>query len=238
MLTPIDIREKEFEKGRGYTREVRTFLSKVAGEYEVLYSKNAEMTDRISQLEAKLANYEKIENTMKNALVLAQKTADSTIEAANKEAENILLNARIKAEKLYIENVDKNNRIKIANKSLLDRFENYKKLVIDQINQQLEILSNIEVNFEPDDVKINNETIEHDIPDLNDLSDYRNDSDLTDEYLDEDYLDDGYIDDDNLDDSSYYDYEDSYDDYPEYDDLDDLENLDDFEIYEDNKNKK
>ena len=84
MLTPIDIREKEFEKGRGYTREVRTFLSKVAGEYEVLYSKNAEMTDRISQLEAKLANYEKIENTMKNALVLAQKTADSTIEAAKK----------------------------------------------------------------------------------------------------------------------------------------------------------
>lgn len=78
-------------------------------------------------MESLLANYKNIEDTMKNALVLAQKTADSTIEAAKKETENILINARMEANNLHVESIDKNNRIKLANKTLLDRFETYKK---------------------------------------------------------------------------------------------------------------
>lgn len=218
MLTPIDIREKEFDKGRGYTREVRTFLSKVAGEYEVLYSKNAELTDRISQLEALLSNYQKIEESMNNALVMAQKTADNKIDTANKEAEAILNNAKIKAEKLWIESLDKNNRIKLANKALLDRYEIYKKQLSDILAQQLEIINNIEINFNPEDTNV-------DLDDLDSKIDNDNYSSVVDNDDSSEYLDDDYSDYDDLDDLE------NLDGYEDFDDFDD--ELDDFDLYDD-----
>lgn len=168
MLTPIDIRDKEFDKGRNYTREVREFLLKVSSEYEVIYSKNVELNDRLEHMEALLANYKNIEETMKNALVLAQKTADSTIEAAHKEAENILMNARMEANKLYVESIDKNNRVKIANKAIYDRFNTYKKLCLDVVQQHMELINSIDINIDDEDINVKPQEIIDEV--INDIS--------------------------------------------------------------------
>lgn len=235
MLTPIDIREKEFEKGRNYTREVREFLIKVASEYEVIYSKNVELSDKIEQMESLLSNYKNIEETMKNALVLAQKTADSTIEAANKEAENILINAKMQADKLHVESLDKNNRIKLANKTLFDRFETYKKMCSDVLNQHLEMINLIEVKFNDDDINVAIDDIDYDneIIETEDISSTDNTNvDNYDEYLDEDF-DEEF---DDLTDEDYdaiYDELDELNDFDEYDDYID-ENFDS-EYEDDNK---
>lgn len=95
MITPMDIHNKEFEKGfRGYdTDAVDAFLSELVHDYEVLYRDNREMTDKIEQLEKRLAQYEQMEETMNNTLVLAQETGESVKSAARKEADLIIQEA-------------------------------------------------------------------------------------------------------------------------------------------------
>ena len=95
MITPMDIHNKEFEKGfRGYdTDAVDAFMTELVHDYEVLYRENREMTDKIEQLEKRLAQYEQMEATMNNTLVLAQETGENVKQAARKEADLILQEA-------------------------------------------------------------------------------------------------------------------------------------------------
>lgn len=52
-LTPIDIQNKVFRKGvRGYnTEEVDKFLEDLSKDFEVLYTENFELRDKVSRLE-------------------------------------------------------------------------------------------------------------------------------------------------------------------------------------------
>lgn len=95
MITPMDIHNKEFETGfRGYDKEaVNAFMAELVHDYETLYRDNREMTDKIEQLEKRIAQYEKMEATMNDALVLAQETGDNVKNSARKEADLIIQEA-------------------------------------------------------------------------------------------------------------------------------------------------
>lgn len=92
MITPMDIHNKEFETGfRGYDKEaVNAFMAELVHDYETLYRDNREMTDKIEQLEKRIAQYEKMEATMNDALVLAQETGENVKNSARKEADLII----------------------------------------------------------------------------------------------------------------------------------------------------
>lgn len=95
MITPMDIHNKEFETGfRGYDKEaVNAFMAELVHDYETLYRDNREMTDKIKQLEKRIAQYEKMEATMNDALVLAQETGENVKNSARKEADLIIQEA-------------------------------------------------------------------------------------------------------------------------------------------------
>ena len=95
MITPMDIHNKEFETGfRGYDQEaVNAFMAELVHDYETLYRDNREMTDKIEQLEKRIAQYEKMEATMNDALVLAQETGENVKNSARKEADLIIQEA-------------------------------------------------------------------------------------------------------------------------------------------------
>lgn len=95
MITPMDIHNKEFETGfRGYDKEaVNAFMAELVHDYETLYRDNREMTDKIEQLEKRIAQYEKMEATMNDALVLAQETSENVKNSARKEADLIIQEA-------------------------------------------------------------------------------------------------------------------------------------------------
>lgn len=98
-LTPLDILHREFRRAfRGYhDGEVQEFLRQVSGDYEKLVGENARMKDEVETLKQRLAHYDRIEETMQNALVVAQKTAEETKHAADKRAELILADANQKS---------------------------------------------------------------------------------------------------------------------------------------------
>lgn len=124
-LTPMDIHNKEFSKAfRGYNEdEVDQFLDEIVEEFERLYKENIELKDRISALNDQISSYKAIENTLKETLITAQRTADEVGAAAQRKAELIIKEAEEKAHGI----------IERANMNIIDiqkEYENVKKQIL------------------------------------------------------------------------------------------------------------
>lgn len=90
-ITPVDIQNKEFERSfRGYdVEDVDEFLDRIAGDLEKLIRENMELKEQVGNLIEKNKNYQKLEETMHNAIVVAQETADEVKLTAKREADLI-----------------------------------------------------------------------------------------------------------------------------------------------------
>jgi cell division initiation protein len=102
-LTPLDIHNREFRRSfRGYDEdEVDEFLDLIVAEFERLMRDNDELRSKLAELESRIQHYRGLEETLKNSIVLAQKTADQVREAANKEADSIKEKALLEAERIH-----------------------------------------------------------------------------------------------------------------------------------------
>ncbi|MBR4173381.1 MAG: DivIVA domain-containing protein [Clostridia bacterium] len=103
MLTPIDIQRQDFEvKLRGYNAdEVDDFLDLVGKDYEKLYKDNAELREEIKHLNASLEQYKKMEETLKQSIVLAQTAAEDIKKNAAEKASVIMNEAQTKSEGMH-----------------------------------------------------------------------------------------------------------------------------------------
>ncbi len=101
MITPMDIHNKTFSKGlRGYSEEeVNDFLRQIVTDYEQIYREHREMEEEMDQMKAKLANYEKISDTMTATLQLAKDTADNVKKNAKRNADILISNAKLEGQK-------------------------------------------------------------------------------------------------------------------------------------------
>ena len=101
-LTPMDIHNVDFAKSfRGYSvEEVDEFLERVAKDYESLSKENMELKDQIEQLKEKNQSYQKLEETMHNAIMVAQEAAEEVKSNANREAELIRKEAEKEAQRI------------------------------------------------------------------------------------------------------------------------------------------
>ena len=105
MITGMEIRNQQFgKKMRGYDpEEVRKFIVSLAQDYENLYSENVLLRENIQKVKYELDHYRKLEETMNNSLILAQKTAEMIKANAQKESEMILEESRKKiAETFFV----------------------------------------------------------------------------------------------------------------------------------------
>lgn len=99
MLTPDKIKEKSFQTtGRGSYRaeDVDSFLNEVSASYEQMFKENGDLIKKISLLAKKVEEYRADEESLKMALLNAQKLADKIVAEAKETAEQE--NADIKEE--------------------------------------------------------------------------------------------------------------------------------------------
>lgn len=99
MLTPDKIKEKSFQTtGRGSYRaeDVDNFLSEVTASYEQMFKENGDLIKKITLLAKKIEEYRADEESLKMALLNAQKLADKIVAEAKETAERD--NAEINAE--------------------------------------------------------------------------------------------------------------------------------------------
>lgn len=98
MFTPVELRGHQFKgKMGGYQKDdVDSFFSKVVGDYETLYSENQTLKEKSIKLEFEIARYRKLEESVNQTLVVAQKAAEDLKNQANKEADLTMRQARQK----------------------------------------------------------------------------------------------------------------------------------------------
>lgn len=103
MLTLNEIRNVNFRKANfgGYRAEdVEAFIDEVQLSYDTLLRENAELVKKLEVLAAKLEEYQSEEDSIRNALMNAQRVGDASLRDAKHKAEIILKDATIKAEKI------------------------------------------------------------------------------------------------------------------------------------------
>lgn len=124
MITPMDIRNKEFKKGfKGYKEdEVDEFLDKVIADYEKIYRENGELKDRISIDNERIESYNSMEKSLQNVLLIAQTTAEDIVANSRKKSEMIIKEAEEQGRRIV---EDANSNIIKVNRD----FEELKKEV-------------------------------------------------------------------------------------------------------------
>ncbi len=109
MLTANEIRNATFNKSMGgyKTTEVEAFLDQCADTVAALTSQKAELEKKLEILADKLVEYREEEDSIRTALLSAQRLGDTVVREANHKAGLILEDANIKAEKI-VETAQKN----------------------------------------------------------------------------------------------------------------------------------
>lgn len=104
-LSPLDILGKKFSvKLRGYpANEVHEYMAEIAGAMEGLMRERGELRQQVHRLEQELASFREREKALHEALVAAQRTAESTIESARDEGQRIIEDGHGLAERLVEE---------------------------------------------------------------------------------------------------------------------------------------
>ncbi len=152
MLTPVDIETVDFKKvALGYSQdEVDEFLDKVIVEFEVLYKENVKLTDKVEVLEEGIKYYKDLEETLKNSIVLAEKTAIETKNNANQRAEQIIKEAELRAAEVLQESNKKLYDLEYKVLGMKNRYDTFKAKLKLLLNTEIEILENSEkeIDFE------------------------------------------------------------------------------------------
>ncbi|MGN1161039.1 MAG: DivIVA domain-containing protein [Candidatus Fimenecus sp.] len=151
MLTPDRIKEKTFQTtGRGSYRadDVDSFLSEVSASYEQMFRENGDLIKKISILAKKVEEYRADEESLKLALLNAQKLADKIVAEAKETAEKENADVTAQTEKLRADAAAEAEELSAKAKRESDAIiESAKaeaeKIVAEANRQSNEILGNI-----------------------------------------------------------------------------------------------
>jgi cell division initiation protein len=98
--TPLDVRHKEFSNSlQGYAKkEVREFLMVVSDDLEEAERQSRSLHERIAQLEATVAELRQGEETLRLAIIEAQRFANNAKDTAKADAKGIVEKAQVDAQ--------------------------------------------------------------------------------------------------------------------------------------------
>ena len=101
-LTPLDIHHKEFRHSlRGYdVDEVDKFLDDVADEFERLFKENIDLSERLEAANTTVRQFQDQEQTIRNTMVAAQRSAEDIIAKSREESATVLRDAEVRAKEI------------------------------------------------------------------------------------------------------------------------------------------
>lgn len=168
-ITPMDIEQQEFSKSfRGYNEEeVDDFLDKIVKDYEELINENVRLNEEIERMQEKLKEFNEIEETLRSALLSAQKSAEETKGRVESEAKIIIEKAELEAKSLKQQVFQREDLVK----NEIDNLRRYKFIFKEKfksmLNLYLKMLENEEFeeegNYEIKEEEISKEKIEEKI---------------------------------------------------------------------------
>lgn len=109
FVKPEDVTKKQFTFTRGTynANEVNDFLKEVAKSYAIAYEESEKMRSDYADLKKKVQEYEELEDDIKKALIVAQKTAKQMTEEAKEKCAAMLREAEQESEQKKAETLEK-----------------------------------------------------------------------------------------------------------------------------------
>lgn len=140
---------------RGYDpEEVNQFLDKVIAQVETMVGELKEKDTRIAELEMyevenqalkeKVDQYERLEGTVNQAILMAQKTGDQIKISAQNESEAIIQNAKNNANRIINEALMRAEKTENEAALLKRNITIFKKRVKDIVETQLEVVNELD----------------------------------------------------------------------------------------------
>ncbi|MBM7701790.1 DivIVA domain-containing protein [Metabacillus iocasae] len=142
-LTPLDIHNKEFNRGfRGYDEdEVNEFLDQVIKDYELVIREKKELETRVHELTERLSHFANIEDTLNKSILIAQEAAEEVKRNAGKEAKLIVKEAEKNADRIINESLSKSRKIAIDIEELKKQSKVFRTRFRMLVEAQLEMLN-------------------------------------------------------------------------------------------------
>lgn len=137
---------------RGYNpEEVNEFLDKIIKQVEIIVSESKEKDLKIAALEQqietskhKLETYEKMEQTLNRAILMAQKTSEQIKLNAHDESELIINDAKQNANRIVNEALMRAEKTEREALTLKRNINIFKRRVKDIVEAQLEVVSEMD----------------------------------------------------------------------------------------------
>ncbi|GAA6514101.1 DivIVA domain-containing protein [Phocea massiliensis] len=150
MLTPNDIANKKFDKAMGGYRidDVEAFLSQVSDTVIALYEDKKNLEEKIEILAEKLEEYRADEDSLRNALLGAQKLGDSVIRESKAKAEVILRDASAKAERMVDNAQLQIEREKMTLVRMQSEVSNFKARLLATYKKHIELIGSLPGNVD------------------------------------------------------------------------------------------
>lgn len=168
MLTPNEIANKTFEKVKfsGYRPEdVDIFVQEVASAMAALQAEKNELEAKIEVLADKVEEYRSDEDSLRAALIGAQKLGDSIIKESKNKAELIMRDAQIKAERIVEAAQHKTEKEQYSLHLMQTEVKNFKEKLLSLYKGHLELITALpDFDDETPEVKINLEPPEPESP--------------------------------------------------------------------------
>jgi len=113
-ITPMDIEQQEFSRSfRGYNEEeVDDFLDKIVKDYEELINENVRLNEEIEKMKERLKEFSEIEESLRGALLNAQKSAEEIKGRVENEAKVMVKKAEIEVEVIKQKASQKEDEVK------------------------------------------------------------------------------------------------------------------------------
>ena len=132
-------------EANGYNRaEVNKFVTDVIKETEGIIKKCKDQKKEIADLKEKLSHYEDLENTLKQSLINAEKTADNVKRLAREEADIIVSDAKHNASRIVGESLLKARKIEQEADTLEKNVKIFKRKLKIIVEQQMAVVEEIE----------------------------------------------------------------------------------------------
>lgn len=136
-ITPMDIEQQEFSRSfRGYNEEeVDDFLDKIVKDYEELINENVRLNEEIEKMKERLKEFSEIEETLRSALLNAQKSAEEMKERVDNEAKIIVEKAEMEAEMIKQQASQREDGVK----NEIDNLRRYKFIFKEKFKSMLNL---------------------------------------------------------------------------------------------------
>ncbi len=136
-ITPMDIEQQEFTKSfRGYNEEeVDDFLDKIVKDYEELINENVRLNEEIEKMQEKLKEFSEIDETLRSALLNAQKSAEEMKGRVESEAKIIIEKAELEAKSLKQQVFQREDLVK----NEIDNLRRYKYIFKEKFKSMLNL---------------------------------------------------------------------------------------------------